>query len=171
LGRSNGLPLLSESQFESLGTSFDQPAAARAQRGAGLRVAATDDVAHNNLGIALDKQGQMGEAIRQFQEAIRLKPGYAEAHYNLGLVLGLRGQTAEAIRYFEAVLKAKPDYPEAHNYLGLVFSQQGRTGEAIRQFQEALRLKPDYAEARKNLNVALATQADSSPPPGASTNH
>ena len=50
-------------------------------------------------GAALDQKGQMDEAIRQFQEALRLKPDHAEAHYNLGVALGKQGQTDEAIRH------------------------------------------------------------------------
>ena len=49
-----------------------------------LEVTENNDVAHNNLGVALDKKGQTDEAIRQFQEAIRLKPDDAGAHNNLG---------------------------------------------------------------------------------------
>ena len=34
----------------------------------------------------------MDEAIGQFQEAIRLKPDYADAHNNLGNALSRKGQ-------------------------------------------------------------------------------
>ena len=44
--------------------------------------------------------------IREYQEALRLKPDYAETHYNLGVVLGQRGQTDEAIRHYEEALTA-----------------------------------------------------------------
>jgi len=126
--------------------------------------------AHFNLGVALAKRGQSDEAIRQFQETIRLKPEHADAHNNLAVALGKKSQIDEAIRQLQETIRLKPDHAQAHNNLGTAFNQQGRTAEAIRQFQEALRLKPDYADARKNLDAVLATKADSSRQPGASTN-
>ncbi len=48
-----------------------------------LEVTENNYVAHNDLGVALGKKGRADEAIRQYQEALRLKPDYAEVHYNL----------------------------------------------------------------------------------------
>ena len=36
--------------------------------------------------------GQIDQAISQFQKAIHLKPDFAEAHYNLGVAQGIKGQ-------------------------------------------------------------------------------
>jgi Flp pilus assembly protein TadD len=43
--------------------------------------------AHNNLGVALARQGKINEAIAHFSEAVRLKPDYMQARANLQFAL------------------------------------------------------------------------------------
>ncbi|MGV2388543.1 MAG UNVERIFIED_CONTAM: tetratricopeptide repeat protein [Microcystis novacekii LVE1205-3] len=43
-------------------------------------------------------QDKLGDAVVNFQEAIRKNPNYPEAHFNLGNVLQLQGKTEEAYR-------------------------------------------------------------------------
>jgi tetratricopeptide (TPR) repeat protein len=123
-----------------------------------LAVTENNWLAHNGLGADLSRNGDVDEAIRQFQEAIRLKPGFAVAHFNLGSAFEGKGQMDEAIRQYQEALRLKPDYAEAHNNLGAALDEQGQMDEAIRQYQEALRLNPDYAVAHNNLGVALGKQ-------------
>jgi tetratricopeptide (TPR) repeat protein len=120
-----------------------------------LEVTENNHLAHNNLGFTLDKKGQTGEAISQYQEAIRLKPDFAEAHFNLGTALGKKSLTDEAISQYQEAIRLKPDFAEAHYNLGAALVVKNQIDEAISQFREAIRLKPDFAEAHINLGAAL----------------
>ena len=83
------------------------------------------------LGVTLEDQGQLAEAVMQYQEALRLKPDYAEAHNNLGNALREQGQLAEAVTHYQEALRLKPDYAEAHNNLGNALREQGQLAEAV----------------------------------------
>ena len=57
-----------------------------------LRVTPGSVEAHNNLGIALGSQGKLDEAIEQFQQALRIQPGFADAERNLSTARQSRRQ-------------------------------------------------------------------------------
>jgi tetratricopeptide (TPR) repeat protein len=57
--------------------------------------------AHYSLGIALNGQGKLDEAIDAYKKAIEVNPNYAEAHCNLGYVLKRQRRFAEALHYLE----------------------------------------------------------------------
>ena len=120
-----------------------------------LDVTANNSTARNNLGVALEKRGQTEEAFRQYQEAIRLEPGYAKARINLGNALCKKGEIDKAISQYQEAVRLRPDDADAYYNLGNALGRKGQTDEAIRQFQDAIRLKPDDAEARNNLGLAL----------------
>ena len=121
-----------------------------------LEVTEYNYLAHLNLGSALVLKGQIDVAIRAFQEAIRLKPDFAEAHSNVGMALIRKGQIDEAFSEFQEAVRLKPDFAEAHSNLGMALVRKGQIDVAIMEFQEAIRLKPGFAEAHYNVGVALA---------------
>jgi len=91
-----------------------------------VAVTEKNPMAHNNLGNALYRKGRIDEAIRHYQEAIRLKPDYADAHNNLGVVLYKKGQVEEAIRQFQEALKLKPGFVRARKNLDAVLAAKDR---------------------------------------------
>ena len=66
----------------------------------------------------------MTEAIGHFEQAIRIKPDFAEAHCNLGIALGQTGRTSEAIEQLQQALRIKPDFTPAQNALARLQNHQ-----------------------------------------------
>ena len=112
-------------------------------------------MAHSNLGNMLIQNGNVGEALVHYQEALQIKPDSAEVQNDLGNALLQSGSVDEAIVHCQMALQINPDYADAHNNLGNALLQKGRVKEAIVHYQQALQINPDYAEAHYNLGVAL----------------
>jgi Flp pilus assembly protein TadD len=112
-------------------------------------------MAHNNLGLLLERAQQPAAAIAHYETALRLRPDYAKAHFNLASALAESGRAAEAIGHYEAVLRLEPANAEAHNNLGNALAESGRLVEAVRHFRAALAAGPESAETRANLGAVL----------------
>ena len=110
---------------------------------------------HNNLGLALQAQGKLSEAMNYYREAIRLKSDLAEAHNNLGVALREQDRSDESVASYREALRLKPDYAEAHSNLGLVLHDKGEFDEAMTCHRHALRSWPDLADAHVNLSLEL----------------
>ncbi len=115
--------------------------------------------AHINLGYDLSAQGEGNEAIAEFNEALRIRPDFAEGHNNLGAALAQQGKLADAIPHYLRALELKPDYAEAHGNLGVALATQGRTDQAIREFLESLRINPNQADTHSNVAVMYEDKA------------
>jgi tetratricopeptide (TPR) repeat protein len=103
----------------------------------------------------LQEAGRFGEALPAFEQAIALKPDYAEAHNGRGIALANSQRSGEAVSSFDKAIALKPDYAEAYNNYGLVLQDLNRFDEALAQFDKAIALKPDDARIHKNRGAVL----------------
>ena len=87
-------------------------------------------------------------------QAIRLKPDYAEAYNSRGNAKGMLGRYDDAIADFDKAIHLKPDYSEAYSNRGIEKDALGQHEAAIADFDEALRLKPDLGWAYNNRGNA-----------------
>ena len=60
-----------------------------------------NDIAHNNLGLALEKSGKYEEAANHFYAAIEMNPNDALSCINMGHALAMQGKQQEALRYLQ----------------------------------------------------------------------
>ena len=119
-------------------------------------------IAHYNLGIALQKQGNIAEAMKCFQQAIRLKPDFPEAYCELGALFQSSGQMDAALENYQMALRINPGYAVARynlgvalNASGLTLMEKNRFDEAEDCFRKALAHQPDSAEAHNNIGGVL----------------
>jgi tetratricopeptide (TPR) repeat protein len=123
-----------------------------------LAVNPASSVAHNNLGVALAREGNTHAAMAHFRQAIDTRPNNPEAMNNLGNAYAAEKRWHEAERQFRTALTWQPGFAPAWNNLGVVKKSHGSKSDAIDCFRKAIELNPGYADAHANLGDALAEQ-------------
>ncbi len=113
---------------------------------------------HNNLGMAYDRAEMCENAIEEFNEAIKLDPGYIEVLNNLAVTYNRMGLVDEATERLMEALRLRPGYPEAHCNLGNIYSSMGRFGEALAEFEAALIFHPYNALVHYGMGNVYAEQ-------------
>jgi tetratricopeptide (TPR) repeat protein len=115
-------------------------------------------MAHNELGVILQSEGRLDEAMAHYRCVLQFGPNNVEVYNNIGNVFQLQGKTDEAVDYYLKALQVNPNCFAAYYNAGTLFQQQGKTDSAIDYFRQAVRLKPDFAEAHYSLGIVLSEQ-------------
>jgi tetratricopeptide (TPR) repeat protein/peroxiredoxin len=126
-----------------------------------LRAGYPDTLANswNNLGLLAAREGRTGEAIGNFQEALKLSPDHIIALDNLGSAYRQQKRWEDARKTYDRALALRPSDAEANYGLGMVYAQNDDTARAFDSLQKALKLRPAYPEALNNLGILyLRTQ-------------
>jgi tetratricopeptide (TPR) repeat protein len=113
-----------------------------------------------NVGRTLQDTGRTEEAIKNYMEALKLRPNYGDVHVCLGMILSAEGRSEEAIKHYEKAVELDPTDHGAHCGLGGALYRAGRLNEAHQKFLEAVELKPHYSEGHKSLGFSFAQQQD-----------
>lgn len=125
------------------------------ERALKLRATYPDTLANswNNLGLLAARDNHTDEAIRGFQEALKLSPDHTIALVNLGGAYRQQKRWDDARKTYEHALELNASDAEANYGLGMVFAQNNDTARAFDSLQRALQLRPIYPEALNNLGI------------------
>lgn len=117
--------------------------------------------AYIDWAITKFEQERYESAIGDYDEAIKLKPNFAEVYVMRGEVKYKLGDYKSAIVDFDKGIELKPETVEtdyhlayAYGYRGLAKSDLGDYKSAISDFDAAIRLVPDDAQVYSNRGLA-----------------
>ncbi len=117
----------------------------------------------NNRGIANKRKNRLEKAIKDYNEAIRLYPKFAEAFTNRGVAYGRLGRRRaegkeenfkKAINDHDEAIRLDPQLAEAFYNRGLVYRSKGAHDRALNDYNEAIRLNPRLAKAYRLRGAA-----------------
>ena len=94
-------------------------------------------------GNALRDLKRPEDALASYDQAIALKPDFAEAYSNRGLALLDLKRPAEALASYDKAIALKPDFAMAHNNRGWALATLNRYDEAFVAYDKAFALDSD----------------------------
>ncbi len=121
-----------------------QPAAVERLRGF-LQPHAELPDAHYPLGMAADSQGELDEAVQQYQAALKSRPNDSAVYNKLGQIYDRTGKFDDAIANFQKSVQLNATNTGARLNLGIALMQRGSYGQALQELRELLKRNPHDA--------------------------
>ena len=115
-----------------------------------------DGKARYHFAYALDKQGQLEQAIEQYRKSVELDKSNASAFAGLSMALAHAGNMDESIAAAKQAVLLNPKDVVTEGNLAAGLLEVGRTDEAVEHIKKALELDPDFADAHNMLGIVLA---------------
>jgi tetratricopeptide (TPR) repeat protein len=109
----------------------------------------------NGLADQKAAAGQLHDAERLLEKALRLLPHDAQTLQGVGRLALLRGEFAAAESRLESSLTERADDAETINLLGLARLRLGKYAAAETSLRRALKLQPGLNQARNTLGLVL----------------
>jgi tetratricopeptide (TPR) repeat protein len=96
------------------------------------------------------------DAVKSFDQALKIDPRSVEALNGKGLALNNLGRYEDSITWFDNALKIEPTFINALNNKGVALANLDRFEEAITLFDKAIKIDPNFVDALYNKGGALA---------------
>lgn len=109
-----------------------------------LKVNPDDPVSRYHLALSLiERREEIQRAVSLLEEAIRVRPDYADAHYQLGKIYLDRGETSKAISELELAARVAPATDYIRYQLSIAYRKASRKEDADRELKIYQKLKEE----------------------------
>ena len=103
-------------------------------------------VAHFNWGIAYAAQGNLAQAVTEFQMAIMRDVRWAKPYYNLGVAYSHQQNWNDAALAWKRTVYIDPAHANAHYNLARAYALKNREGSAITSLTKAISLDKQFCK-------------------------
>ncbi|MBD1924898.1 tetratricopeptide repeat protein [Trichocoleus sp. FACHB-90] len=110
------------------------------------------------LGVALQKQGRLDEALAQFKSVLQDNPTSMRANLGAGNIEFKQKHYDEALVYYQAAIRLDPLKPIPILKAGKAYLKQRNWDKALEQFKAVVSLDPKAVQAYTGLGQVLARQ-------------
>ena len=108
---------------------------------------------YNLLGLILTSQKKIKEAIKCYEEGLKIKPDYAMIYNNLGTIYKSRKDYTKAEDLYKKSIQLNDNIPETRNNLGNLYIDLEKHNEAINNFKRSIEINPKFYVAYYNLGI------------------
>jgi tetratricopeptide (TPR) repeat protein len=113
-----------------------------------------------NRAQLLARIGPPKDAVREYDEAIRVDPHHSEYYFDRAALHRRMGRADLALADYDAAIRLSPPYPEAHYNRGELLLETGELERAVADFARVLDLEPGFADVYVNRASALLELED-----------
>jgi len=121
--------------------------------------AAQDVQSYVDQGIKNSQAGRYDQALKDFDQALKLKPKDPALLTYKGIVYYAKGQNSQAMQLFEEVIKLNPNFARAYYQRGMVYQSQEKYDKALEDISKAKSMgygvDPDFIEYLKRKAAGM----------------
>jgi len=120
-----------------------------------LAVTKNNYTAHLNLGMALEVNNKVEQAVKHYQRALEIEPRQWKVWNGLGIALERLGQDRQAMDAYKRAIELSPNSPEPHGNIAMLLARGGRFEEAEKHASIVIHLCPEDTLAHNLMGKIL----------------
>ena len=117
--------------------------AAERALGEAVRVNANEPMAHYDLGLVYEAQGESAKAMAEYEAEVARNTEVYRAHFNLAKLLAAAGQRPQALDHFDRAVAANPEFGTGYLYLAKARLDAGDLDGAETAARQGIARRPD----------------------------